>query len=149
MKIQIEHFCEIGDELLPLFFKHNEEVVQNLQIKEPDIDWDTYQKMTDSGSCITVVARDDGIAGYIVNFLYYHPHYKTVKSAINDMIYVLPEYRNQGVASRLLEKTEEELKKRDVKIYNLNSINKHDFSHLMEERGFESTETTWEKILGE
>lgn len=148
VELTIEDFCEIGDQLEPLFQTHYDEIANNKEVKKIAPDWDTYRVLTDHERCIAVVAWDgDEIVGYTVAFLYPHPHYKDCIVAANDLFYVRPEYRRQGVASMMISFMEEQAAAYGATVHTMHMKPYHDFSTLMERLGYYEEEVLWEKVI--
>lgn len=148
VEIAIEDFCESGDELYPLFQSHYDEITHHKEAKELAPDWDLYRAMEEQGKVLTVVARDQGhVIGYMTTFLYRHPHYRYCIVATNDLFYVAPDYRGQGVAGKLLVFTENELRDRGATVHTMHMKTDFDFSDLMAKTGFDRSEVIWEKVL--
>lgn len=106
IKLQIEDFQEVAGELAPLLYDHITEVEDKILPFNPD--FKSYFVAQRQGKVLLVVARNesDQIVGYCLDYLINNPHYQEM-FAINDFIYVHPEYRGDGVFKAMTQYIEE------------------------------------------
>ena len=110
IKYSEEKCADVFDEITPLLERHWEEIALNKEKVKLNPDWDLYSKMNEMGLVRTFIARDNGkLIGYFVVTVHPHMHYKDTIYALNDVIYVDPEYRGSTVAVRLIKHVEKEL----------------------------------------
>jgi hypothetical protein len=91
--IREEKICTLWDEALPLLNAHWREITHYADIPlDPDIE--TYNKMEAIGALRCFTARDQGrLVGYAVFFIRHNLHYRSSLQAMQDVLFVLPEYR--------------------------------------------------------
>jgi GNAT superfamily N-acetyltransferase len=112
-----------------------------------DMDWQLYGTMTEVGMCHTFTARDgrDKLIGVVMYCVYMHPHHRTTKLAMCDIIAVNPEYRKLGIATRLIEYAEEMLKSLGVhEMLHMHKLN-YKVTPLFIQQGYEAVETVYRK----
>ena len=145
---QAESIEKILDELKPLLEKHWEEVAWYKEDIKLNPDYDRYLQLDLMGLIHAVTVRDDGkLVGYNINFINNHPHYKDHTYAVNDIIFLSPEYRKPGLASTLILITEKLLKEIGVSVVTIHMKTDHTFEGLMDHTGFERQEYIYSKKL--
>ncbi len=144
----VEPFALFYAEARDLLYAHYLEVAVNQDIPlDPDTDF--YHSAEKLGLLATYTARDDGkIVGYSLYFFRpRHPHYR-VGWATNDIIYVTPECRRQGVANDLLEFAEAGLKKLGAAVVHTDAKTEHpELGRLLKSRKYRHTEDGYTKRL--
>jgi hypothetical protein len=116
IEFRIEQFTdEFIEELKPLTVQHYDEIALHKQHIPLDPDWNLYKKMTSNNSLFVAGARDNGqLVGYSIFFISRMAHYQSTLCANNDVLYLLPKYR-QGIAGiKLIKFCETELKKMNI-----------------------------------
>lgn len=84
---------------------------------EFDLCRETYEMLTEQGDSFAVVAFDGNRPiGVVDVFVGPDPH-TSLTVALNDTIYVLPEYRGRGVGGQLFARAEREAKARGVAVF--------------------------------
>ncbi len=107
---QAEAIWQVLPEILPLLADNHAEAQQETYGTELDPDWDQYRQMESLGLLSIFTARDDGkLVGYDIFIVGPHRHALASKVAINDMTYVMPEYRG-FTAVLLVKKSDKALK---------------------------------------
>lgn len=138
------------EELHPLLEKHYEEVAVFQEHIKLNPDQEFYQMAQDTGRLHILTARDRGrLVGYTVTMVSRNPHYKDHIYAVNDVIYVDPEYRGGEVAPEMVLKLEEIMEKRDVSVMTFHMKTFKPFESLMDMMGFEDTERVYYKYIGQ
>lgn len=92
-----ETYERIVDEILPLLPKHWEELAVYKDVPlEPD--YDLYEKAAKAEKLVIYAARLDGaLIGYSIFSVHArHPHYSSLKFAINDIVWIHPSFRERG-----------------------------------------------------
>lgn len=146
---QVEKLIDIIDELKPLLENHWEEVAWYKDKVKLNPDYDKYLEMDSTSVLHIVTARDeDVLVGYDINFLLPHGHYSDHLYAINDIIFLKPEYRHFGVAQEMVEYAEQELKNLGVSVITFHMKVAHPFHSLMEATGYQTQEYTYSKYIG-
>lgn len=136
------------EELLPLLTKHYKEV-SLLGRYELKPNYKMYYALDDTDKCKVVVAKnDEKIVGYIVFFLGQHAHYIDCNLAIEDIYYVLPEYRKGRIAIKMFQYAEEYLKSIGINMIRYTTKTHIDNSALFEYLKYENTEKVFTKMIG-
>lgn len=108
-------------------------------------DYQRYIKGQNAGHFVLVTAKDEGVLiGYIVFFVDTHTRFQTTLYAKEDLYYVRPTYRRQGIAKKLFEEAEILLKEYNVDFMLATTKTYLDRSGLLEGAGFEC----YEKVFG-
>lgn len=110
-----------------------------------DPDYAKYMRGQDAGHFLLVTAKDEGVLiGYIVFYVDTPVRFKSTIYAKEDLYYVKPEYRRQGIAKRLFAEAEILLKEYNVDFMLATTKTYLDRSGLLEGAGFEC----YEKVFG-
>lgn len=106
---QAENGSDIWDEVAPLLARHWEEVAHYQDIPlEPDRE--VYEGLEARGQLRCFTARDCGqLAGYAVFLVRPNMHYKSSLQAVQDVLFLAPEYRRGRVGISLLQFSEQRL----------------------------------------
>jgi ribosomal protein S18 acetylase RimI-like enzyme len=110
--------------------------VEAFRTREKDIFWTESQlrKWIEADQDVLLTAKDNGkLVGFVLTSL----HTPTGKATWENL-YVLPEYRGKGVASKLIDKMVEQLKQKGATyvFFAVNSNNKEELEYFVR-RGFE------------
>lgn len=143
--------CEsFFEEALPLLQDHYEEIAWNKDKIPLAVDVEAYRKMEAAGILVPFSLRthDEEMIAYAVYFVRTNPHYARTLFAMNDVVYMKPEYRG-GVGSRFLEKCERELKELGVQVITYHIKDAYDWSPAILRQGFEKMETLYQKWIGD
>ena len=82
-------------EALPLLQEHHDEVMKRSE--KVSIDRAKYLMMERAGVIRCYVVRKEGeLVGYANFFILAHPHYRDIKQALCDVLYLKPKYRGGG-----------------------------------------------------
>lgn len=77
------------------------------------IDWDLYKTIGKNGNLKIYTVRDNDILiGYNMYFITTHLHYKYIKVADHDALFLLPKYRKGFIGYKFLKFCTQELKKK-------------------------------------
>ncbi len=107
---QGEAIFEVLPDILPLLEMNHAEAQQQVYGTKLDPDWDQYRQMERLNLLKIFTARDgEKLIGYDIFIVGPHRHATGSCVAINDMTYVLPEYRG-FTAVMLMKKTDKALK---------------------------------------
>ena len=99
--IRNELFKDCYEELKPLFKKNWEEVEQYTGL-EFSVDYNRYAALELADILHITIARNHGkIIGYMLDFIQYHMHYLNDKFAINDVFYVIPDFRGTKIPLKI------------------------------------------------
>jgi GNAT superfamily N-acetyltransferase len=145
VKQQAENNKEIHD----AFADHWTEIADHKDILKLDPDIKRYFYLLEHKKIVVVSAREgEKLVGYIIIFVSPHMHYQTVLFALEDIHYVLPEYRGRGIFKEILRTAEQVLTGMGVKFSTLRTKFKSDHGALFEELGYVPIEAIYMKRLG-
>jgi GNAT superfamily N-acetyltransferase len=145
-----ESFSDVRDDIEVLIVKHWEEIALNKSKIKLNPDWDAYLSLHQSGQLGIYTARKDKkLVGYFIVVAAPNPHYKDHIFAVNDIIYLDPEYRKGFVVIRLIKFAENDLKALGVSVLAINTKVHKPFDSLMERLGFSLIERVYSKYIGE
>jgi GNAT superfamily N-acetyltransferase len=101
----------------PLLQQHWEEIALNKQLMVLKPDAETYRRLEQQNKLVSVGAfAGDELVGYSVNLLQNHLHYADLVVAMNDVLYLAPEYRQGSAGRRLLDATEKAVRDRGARM---------------------------------
>jgi GNAT superfamily N-acetyltransferase len=148
---QHESFDHVIDEIKPMLEQHYYEVCAHPQVLKLNPDYTKYKEFDRMGLIRIFTARDQEhkarLIGYFISFIHPHMHYQDTVYAVNDVLYLDPEYRSGSVAYHLTNEALDDLKGCGVDIVTVHMKIKHEFRRLLRHLGFEQTEENWEVIL--
>jgi GNAT superfamily N-acetyltransferase len=168
---QVEKYDDVINEIWPMLEAHYLEICTDQHVKPFDPDLDRYQVMEDQGMLRIFTARkdtvmrrkedgtkilhDDGtpltrpghLIGYFVSVILPGLHYQQTLMAINDIMYIMPEYRGGTVGYRLLKLATEDVKNLGADILIIHMKTDYPFRSLLTKLGFHLTEENWERVL--
>jgi len=121
LKIQIETLADERDECEDLIAEHWREIAvwQDIPL---DPEWPMYEALEKSQRLFIYTVRTDNgkLVGYAVFLLRNHLHYKKHIWALNDIVFVHPDYRDGRIGRRLVQFWEQDLKARGVHVVHVN-----------------------------
>ena len=142
---QRETVAHVMDEIKPLLEKHWEEIAHFKDIPlDPDYSVYTQAEMFDKIRVFTVRC-DSVLIGYAV-FYIGSLHYKSTKTATQDILFLLPEHRGL-TGCRLIEYCDNQLKSEGIEVVYQHVKVAHDFGPLLRAMGYEEVDTIWAKRL--
>lgn len=111
-------------------------------------DYEAFGRLYVAGMlrCMTV-REDNQLIGYAIFLVQPHLHYKTCKTAFEDMYFLKKEYRKGRVGIRLFQFAEDVLKKDGVNRVIMHTKIHLDNSRLFEYLGYRLTDKLYTKIL--
>lgn len=122
-----------------------------------DVRWPEYRRLEKVGVLRPFYAWDkDRLVGYSVFFLNEPLHHGLTKWAINDLIYLLPEYRRGWSGVRLIRQSEAALRELGAKVISYQVKTKGDLGSkhrrgtvgdLLARLGYTRVEEAWAKYL--
>lgn len=137
-------------ELKPLLEENFNESGQWFQDIVFDPDYDSYLEMEKIGRLKVFSLRYGGkLVGYSAYFLLPHRHSKRAKLAVNDMIYVVPEYRNGPIIRKCLSVVEKVMEHLGASVLCYSVPVGKSFKELLNRMGYVDVETTCVKKLGD
>lgn len=144
MKYQREEVADVLDEIKPLLEMHWREIAHYQDILLAP-DYDFYL----SNPLIRVyTARDEGkLIGYGVFFIAPNRHYMGSVQAVQDILFVHPDYRRGRTGYRLLKFCEEQAKTEGAQVLYHHVKLAADFGPLLNFMGYEAIETIYGRRL--
>lgn len=141
-----ESYEEIVDDIVPMLEKHWKEVEwgQDIVPLNPNLD---YYKNSEAARFYTI-RNDNDLVGYNVFTVFDHPHHKGTVFALNDMLYIDPEYRHLGYAQGFVMYSEDKLSEEGVSVVTYSMKKDYPFTDLMTSLGYEHTENIFSKFVG-
>lgn len=135
------------NELEQIFPEHYEELCVTKDFPlEPD--YDAYRQLAQVGMLRCITCRIDGeLIGYIVFIVQPHLHYKSCKTAFEDLYYVKKEFRKGRIGIKLFQYAEKVLKERGVNRIIMHTKIHLDNSRLFEYLGYKHTDKLYTKLL--
>lgn len=101
----------------PLLAEHWEEVALNkdLMVLEPNVD--AYERLESCGALFALGAFDgEQLVGYSATMVQQHLHYKDLRYAVNDVLFVAKSHRSGRAGIRLMQETERIAKERGAQL---------------------------------
>ncbi len=143
-------FSDIVEELKPMFEQHYEEIAMYRDKIDLKPDYDKYSTIEDTGSFKAFVIRDDDkIVGYSFYFLSNHIHYSDHVYAVNDIVFVHPDYRGGVLAFDFLAYVEDKLADYGVSVVTMHMKTFAAFENLMKCLEYDKAEFLYSKYIGE
>jgi predicted GNAT superfamily acetyltransferase len=100
-----------------LLSQHYDEVAQFKSVNVLDPDIDTYLRLQEKGSLLTLVAFVDGsCVGYSCNIISPNMHYRQALYCKNDVLFLHKDYRHSMIGLRLIRETERLAKERGAQL---------------------------------
>lgn len=113
---------------------------------EPD--YEAYGRLYMAGMVRCITARKEGaLVGYLIFIVQPHLHYKSCKTAFEDMYYVVKEHRVGRTGLRLFQFAENVLRAEGVNRIILHTKVHLDHSRLFEHLGYKNSDKLYTKIL--
>lgn len=134
-------------EIEQLFPEHYEELCVTKDFPyEPD--YDSYKRMAELGMLRCIICRDDSkLIGYMIFIITPHLHYKSCKTAMEDIYFVAKEYRKGRIGIKLFQYAEKVLKHCGVQRIVMHTKVHLDNSKLFEYLGYKMTDKVFTKML--
>jgi len=114
-----------------------------------DPDWEYYFKSSVMGMLVICTARQAGgkLIGYAAYSLYQNPHYRAVKNAMQDVLFLHPGKRGVLAGYNLIKFADAHLATLGVNLVVHHVKVKADFSPMLERLGYQQSEKIYEKRL--
>ena len=138
------------EEIKPLIEIHWEEIALYKDKIKLNPDFDKYLLLDSLGMLHVLTARDQGtLIGYFISFVQPNMHYKESVFAVNDILYIHPEYRKGSTGYKLFKKAEKSLKEIGVDVIIIHAKVNNDFKPLMDKLEYERIEYNYSKYIGD
>jgi hypothetical protein len=151
MIVAAERVSDVQSEIQPLLEEHYKELTLNKDMVSLEVDWAKYKKLEEMNMLSVLTIRINGVLiGYSVFFVQSHIHYKSLKTASNDVLFLKKEYRSGSRAGLMLIKnSEKHLASLGVQkiIWHIKLSN--DWSKILIRLGYVTEEVILGKLLGE
>ena len=135
------HVRDVWDALQPMLSRHWSEIAHYDDIAL-DPDRQRYEIAEASGALRCYVAMlGDEIAGYAAYVVGPSMHYAGSLQAVQDVLYLSPEYRNAGIGRALIDECDNRLRAEGVQVVYQHVKLAHDFGPLLASLGYEAVET--------
>jgi GNAT superfamily N-acetyltransferase len=136
--VRVNHLIEL----------HYHEIASNKDVLQLDMNWVGFLNLAKNDFLLVVTARKEGtIVGYFVCAVTSLPHYKTTLVGQEDVHYVHPKYRRQGVGTAMRSVMEEALRQRGAKLLRIRTKAHADNRVWLEKNGFKLVEMMYSKVL--
>jgi GNAT superfamily N-acetyltransferase len=146
---QAESLALIWDEVFPLLRLHKDEVAHYQDIElDPDIE--AYNRAEELGMVRVFTVRTDGkLIGYIAYFVRPNMHYRKSLQAVQDVLFLHPDYRRGRVGMELIAFADRRLAEEGVQATYQHVKCKPglNFGPLLERLGYECVDHIWAKRL--
>ena len=148
IEFRIASVVELRQRLEPLLLAHRQEMPTHQYAPLPAPDWEKYYRLDAIGRLI-LVAVEEGpkLVGYCSCILATMQHDRELVVASNDAIYLRPEYRGAGVASRLISFCEAEAARRGADVASMTVKVQRNFGPLLVQLGYQNDELVFHKWL--
>jgi len=145
---QEEDIIGLWDEIGPLLEKHYREIAHYQDIPL-SVDREAYNRLQIDGRLrvFTVRTKEWQLIGYAIFVLRYNLHYKESFQALQDVLFLLPEYRKTRIGSRLIDFADECLREDGVQVVIHHMKAAHSFGPLLERKGYELQDLIYTKRL--
>ncbi len=141
---QREAVADVLNEIKPLLSMHWREIA-HYQDVPLDPDYDFYLR---AQTIRVYTARDQGaLIGYGIFFVAPNKHYMGSVQAVQDILFILPQYRGKTVGPRLIAFCDEQLKSEGVQAVYHHVKAAHDFGPLLHRMGYEVVDVIHAKRL--
>jgi len=136
--------------LVKRFYLFNEEFNPFMELSDnyDEIVIDTLEKRLGENNIFLVAVVEGDIAGYVYGVIESNPLLRMGKMAVIKELYVLPIYRNMGVASKLLEEFSSRILKMGVPLVGAEFPTSNDIAKkFYEKNGFKEFRSIYIRVL--
>jgi GNAT superfamily N-acetyltransferase len=148
LELQTESLVGIIPEVQYLLQQHYDELTLNKQAIKLNPDWDRYFRLADEGKFITITARmKNELVGYSGFFFDYHIHYKDLKVATNDVLFLRKDFRQGMLGVRLLKYSEKVMKELGANKITWHIKHSNDFRPILHRMGYADEDIIVGKLL--
>jgi len=141
---------QLKEEIQPLFDKHWAEIAMFPDKIKLDVNWEKYYELQEIGVLRAFTARCDGkLIGYSVFFVLPHIHYQKDVFAMNDILYIDPDYRKGRNGVGLILYSEKKLKEEGVSVIKIDTKFSNKVGELCSLMGYTKAEVSYMKYVGD
>jgi GNAT superfamily N-acetyltransferase len=152
-QFQRETLANCMAEIQPVLRHEHWEEVGHFKDQPIDMEWDRYAQIESLGKlrCFTIRSplneefKESVLMGYAFYLVDFHLHYKTIKVANQDILYVRKKYR--GIGKGFLSWCDEQLKNEGVTTVTQHIKPYFDWGHMAESLGYELAEKIYTRRL--
>lgn len=138
---------EFIEEWTPLLVQHKEEICLHEDFDYAPA-WGTYKRMSEMGMLKLYTAREEGrLIGYTLFQVAPNLHYSMVLHAVQDVVYLHPDYRGKLVGVKLIKYSDDKLRGFGVKLVSQHVKCNNDFGPMLERIGYVQAEKIYERRL--
>lgn len=143
MRFARELISDVWDEVQGLLERHWREIAhyQDIALK-PD---KAFYTSTAALRCFT--AREDRLVGYACFIVARNKHYMDSLQAMQDVLFIAPEYRQGLTGYRFIKWCDEQLRDEGVQVVCHHTKSAHNFGALLRRQGYEEVERLYAKRL--
>jgi GNAT superfamily N-acetyltransferase len=147
LKYGTERMADVINEIKPLLEAHYKEIAKYQDIPLMP-EWEIYEKMDEIGVMKIFTCRhndNNELIGYAIFFVKNHIHYKTCKTAMQDILFISPEYRGKGM--KFIMWCDDRLKEIGVQVVFHHVKETHNFGPMLERIGYELMDRIYTRRL--
>jgi len=146
---QQEFMATVVSEMRTLIEQHWAEIAVNRDKIRLNPDFDAYADLEQANILRIFTARDGGrLVGYFLVFCKRNIHYMDHVFAVNDIIYLHPDYRRGLTGVKLIKFAEKCLAEDGVSVLVINTKTHRPFDAVLERLNFNLTERVYTKYIG-
>lgn len=149
MKYQHENYHDVIEELKPHLHEHYKEIAMYQDKIDLDPNYEAYCTAQDNNMLYVYTMRDeDELVGYNIFFVQTHPHYNSNMFAVNDIVYITPNYRHSLDTFKFFNYCENDLKGLGVDVITYHMKVLKSFEALMKALDMDHAEHMYTKYIG-
>ena len=112
-----------------------------------DVDWWRYGELSRRGELICVIARENGkLVAYSLYFLSHPIHFKSTLVGVNDVLYIDPAYRGEGLGQAMIRFGEEACFQAGAIMVRMHAKYKNELIPLLRKMGYKDMEMSLYKM---
>ena len=148
MKVSSELLSESWDEIMPLAEAHYLEIAHYQDIPL-DPDRERYKALEDGGQLRYFTLRNEvgALVGYCIFVVARHLHYSGSVQAMQDVLFLLPEYRGAYIGKEFISHCDNELRAERIEAVYHHMKAKRSFGPLLESLGYELIDLVYGRRL--
>lgn len=147
-EIRPSTIAELREHGEALFQAHYDEIALNKDVMRLDPDWQRYERMEACGILLCLAAwADCKMVGYSVTAVLPHPHYKQLRVAQNDVLFVAASCRSGPTGRDLIAATEAAAKGVNAGIIMWHAKPGTALEHVLPRIGYGVQDTLFSKVL--
>lgn len=137
---------KLVQEMMPLWAAHHAEIPQLKTPLEPDLR--VYQAIESNGGLrVFTVRHAESLVGYQVFFVAADHHSKNQVQAVQDILYLAPEYRGTWHGYKFIQWCDARLGEEGVNVSVKRIDSQHDFGRMLERMGYTLVDLTYARRL--